>query len=39
MKPNSKDLFLEKYLEKYDKWLGSGEIPYASSLNLIALVI
>jgi Pyruvate/2-oxoacid:ferredoxin oxidoreductase delta subunit len=30
MKPNNKDLFLEKYLEKYDKWLGAGEIAYAS---------
>jgi len=32
MKPNHKDIFLEKYLEKYDKWLGSGEIPYASKV-------
>ncbi len=30
MKPNSKDLFLEQRLEKYDKWLKAGEIPYAS---------
>ena len=30
MKPNSKDLFLEKYMEKYDKWLEAGEISYAS---------
>jgi ferredoxin len=30
MKPNHKDQFLEKYLEKYDKWLGAGEIPYSS---------
>jgi Pyruvate/2-oxoacid:ferredoxin oxidoreductase delta subunit len=30
VKPNNKDQFLEKYLEKYDKWLGAGEIPYAS---------
>ena len=30
MKLNNEDLFLEKYLEKYDKWLGAGEIPYAS---------
>ena len=32
MKPNHKDMFLEKYLEKYDKWLSSGEIPYASKV-------
>jgi Pyruvate/2-oxoacid:ferredoxin oxidoreductase delta subunit len=32
MKQNHKDMFLEKYLEKYDKWLGSGEIPYASKV-------
>jgi ferredoxin len=30
MKPNNKDLFLEKRLEKYDNWLKAGEIPYAS---------
>jgi len=30
MKANSKDQFLEKYLEKYDKWLGADEIPFAS---------
>ena len=32
MKPNNKDLFLEKYLEKYDKWLSAGEISYASKV-------
>jgi len=32
MKPNNKDLFLEKYLEKYDKWMGAGDIPYASKV-------
>jgi Pyruvate/2-oxoacid:ferredoxin oxidoreductase delta subunit len=32
MKLNNEDLFLEKYLEKYDKWLGAGEIPYASKV-------
>lgn len=30
MKPNNKDLFLEKRLEKYDNWLKAGKIPYAS---------
>ena len=32
MKPNIKDLFLEKYLEKYDKWLKADEISYASKV-------
>jgi Pyruvate/2-oxoacid:ferredoxin oxidoreductase delta subunit len=30
MKPNKNDNFLEKRLEKYDKWLEAGEIPSAS---------
>jgi ferredoxin len=30
MKPNNKDQFLEKYLEKYDKWLNAGDVSYTS---------
>jgi len=32
MKPEKSDQFLEKYLEKYDKWLNAGEISYASKV-------
>lgn len=32
MKPKNKDQFLEKYLDKYDKWLSAGEISYASKV-------
>lgn len=32
MKTQEQDLFLEKYLERYDKWLNAGEIYYASKV-------
>lgn len=32
MKPVKGDRFLEKYLEKYDKWLKAGEISHASKV-------
>lgn len=32
MTPEKSDPFLEKYLAKYDKWLGAGEISYASKV-------
>ena len=32
MKPEKSDQFLEKRLERYDKWLNAGEISYASKV-------